>query len=344
MQVSVERLPGSLVVLKISVDTASVEKQVEVSYRKNASHVTVPGFRPGKAPRALIEERLNPELLLREAVDDLIESSFQQALKENELIPIEQAKLSDLKLEDDKSFSYQVTFTVEPEVTLGDYKGIAIDTTATKVTDDAVDEEVEKILDQASQYEDLTDSGIIKGDYVTVDYTMKLNGVEYPDGVTEGYPLEVGTDTFFTELNEGLLGAKVGDVVTVNTKYADDYGDPDLAGKDGEFAITIKSLRRRVRPELTDEWVEKLSSATLHTVEEFKERVQEHLQKQADESDRERIRTELVNKVVAAATVEIPEIMIEQEAEELMHDFEHRLSHNHLTLDDYADYQKTTVE
>ncbi len=344
MQVSEEHLPGSIVALTVSVETEMVEKQIEVAYRKNASKVTVPGFRPGKAPRALIAERLNPEMLMREAVDDLIETSFQQALKENELIPIEQAKLSDLKLEDDKSFSYKVTFTVEPGVTLGEYKGVEVSITSTRVTDEMIVEEIEEILTQSTKYEDITDSGVITGDYVTIDYTMKVNGEDYPEGNVEGYPVEIGTDTLFAELNEGLLGIKVGEIVTIKTTYADDYSDKELAGKEAEFAITITNVNRRVRPEMNDELAMQLSNGTVQNAEELQTRIREHLERQAKESDSESIRTELVTKIVDAAVLEIPDVMVDEEVDALMHELQHRLSHNRFTLDDYADYMKTTTE
>ena len=240
MQVEVERRPGSQVALTITVEPEQVTEQVEQLMRQYARKVTVPGFRPGKAPRALVESRIDRNAVVQDAIEQVIDTTYREALKQENLEPIERGDVKDLQTAPDMTVTYQVIVSVRPEVKLPEYKEIVVRHTATKVTDEQVDAEIDHLREQGTDFSEMPDAPIEKGDFVTIDYTMQIDGQPYPEGDTTGYPLEVGNDTFFPELNEALIGNKVGERATVTTSYPDDYSNKDLAGKTATYTVVVQ--------------------------------------------------------------------------------------------------------
>lgn len=344
MQVAVERRPGSRVALTITVEPSVLQQRIEQLFQKHARRVTVPGFRPGKAPRKMLEERVNFHLLQQEAVESVIDITYKEALTEHNLEPLERGEVENLDTAEDLTLTYTVLVSVRPEVTLSSYTGLEVKRDATVITDEQVNAEIERLRERTADFAEVADEGIETKDYVTIDYTMAIDGEPYPDGDTTGYPLEVGTDTFFPELNEGLLGVKQGDTTTITHSYPEDYSSKDLAGKTATFEITVQQVRRVMKPDANDEWAQLLSQGTLTTLEELRARVKENLQAMASQSDREQVRNELVRRVVEGAELDIPDTLVEEELEHLMEDLEHRLGHEHMTMEEYAETTNKSVD
>lgn len=344
MQIAVERRPGSKIALTITVEPEILQQRTEQLFQKFARKVAVPGFRPGKAPRRLIEERINSHLVQKEAIDSIIESSYREALQSENIQPLEQGDVEDLNIADDMTLTFSVIVSVRPEVTLAPYSTLKVNVDSTKVNESGVDTEIDNIRGRSSDFNEVIDQGIETGDYVTIDYTMMVNGEPYPEGDTTGYPLEIGTDTFFEELNEGLLGVKPGETTTVTKSYPEDYSNADLAGKTASFEITVQQVRRLEKPELTDEWAQLISQGALKTVDELRERILHNLQAMASQSDREHVRNEIVRELVAGAQLEIPDTLVEEELDHLTHELEHQLSKQRTTLEEYAESMGKSVD
>ena len=343
MQVAVERRPGSQVALTVTVEPEQVQERIEQLFQKYARRVTVPGFRPGKAPRSLVEGRVDMAALAQDAMEDLIETSYRDALKEENLQPLEQGKIEDQSIGEDKSLTYTVLVTVRPEITLPDLKEIQVRHIATEVTDEHVNMQIDQLRESGADFAEMPDTPIENGDFVTVDYTMQVNGEPYPEGDAAGYPLQVGSDTFFPELNDALLALKAGDTTTVTTTYAEDYSNKELAGKTATFQITVQTVRRHSLPELDDAWASFISGGALQTVDELRETVKKRLAQDAERMDRDHVRNELLNQLVEKTEMEVPTGMAEEEYEHLMEDLEHRLSHQRMSMEDYAREQGKTV-
>lgn len=345
MQASVEYRPGSVAALTITLEPADIAARIERLFQQHAQRVRIPGFRPGKAPRRLLEERINPESLRMEAIEELIDINYKASLIEQELSPLERGEIEDLTPNDDGSVKFVVVVTVRPKVTLPDYEILAVSHDVTHVTDEQVEAQIADFREHSADYQDVTDEGIQTGDYVTIDYTMTVNGQSYPEGDATGYPLEVGTDTFFPELNEGLLGKIAGETAPLAVTYAKDYSNPDLAGKTAEFAITVQQVRRRVIPEADDAWAQFVTGGQAQTLSDLRDIVRENLRRSAAESDKETVRAALASQLVEGSTLDLPEVMVEEEYEHLMQRLQHELSHQHrLTLEDYANMTDTSVE
>ncbi|MHB9108325.1 MAG: trigger factor [Armatimonadota bacterium] len=343
MQVAVERRPGSQVALTVTVEPEQVQERIEQLFQKYARRVTVPGFRPGKAPRSLVEGRVDMAALAQDAMEDLIETSYRDALKQEDLQPLEQGKIEDQSIGDDKSLTYTVLVTVRPEIKLPDLKEIQVRHIATEVTDEHVNMQIDRLRESGADFAEMTDTPIETGDFVTIDYTMQVDGEPYPEGDTSGYPLQVGSDTFFPELNDALLGLKAGDTTTVTTTYAEDYSNTELAGKTATFQVAVQSLRRQVLPELDEAWVSAISGGSLQAVDELREAVKKRLVQDAERMDRDHVRSELLSQLVEKTEMEVPTAMAEEEYEHLMEDLEHRLSHERMSMEDYARQQGKTV-
>ena len=336
MQVEVEHRPGSTVALTVTIAPEEVKARMEQLFQKYARRVTVPGFRPGKAPRKMVEDRVDQAALAQDAIESVINSSYKEVLREQQLEPLAQGEMEDMQTGEDLSVKYVVVIPVRPEVTLPPFEDLKVEHAATLVTDEQVDGEIDRWRDRTADLAE-TDEPIETGDYATVDYAMTLDGEPYPDGSTEGYPLEVGADKFFPELNEELLGKKQGETFTFETCYPADYSNADLAGKTVSYTVTVQSVRRRQRPEATDAWAALVTSGEIGTIAELRERLRERLEKMAADMDRDAIRNELMRQLLEQVTVELPEALIEDEYLALAEDLEHRLSHERMTLDDYVE-------
>ncbi len=343
MQVDVERRPGGQIALTVTVEPAIVEQRVEQLFQKYARRVNVPGFRPGKAPRQLVEARIERGALVRDAMEDVIESTYKDALREQQIEPLERGEIEDVKTGDDLTLTYRVLVPVRPQVELPDITSLSVEYTATRVTEEQVNAEIERLSERTAEMTEVSELGIQEGDLVTVDYTVKIGGADYPEGATSGYPLEVGSDTFFPELNEGLLGAKQGEQRVISKEYPPEYSNPELAGKTADYEITVQRVQRKMKPEATDAWAMTITGGAVNTLEELRERIEQNLHELAQRMDHDQIREELMRQVVRQATLDIPDAMVKEEHEHLMHALEERLARDYMDLEDYAETVDRTV-
>jgi len=344
MNINVERKANSKAVITITILSDDMAKHLEVAFEKQASRIAIPGFRPGKAPKNMVEARINPQLLQQDAVDLAIDKSYRQALNDESLEPLEQGSIEDYKFNDDGSFTYTVNVTLRPEVFLKDYKGITVNVNKTEVKDEQVEGEIERIVAGSTSFGEVKDSGIIIGDYVTIDYNAKVDGEIDEELSTTGYPLEVGNDTFFPELNEGLLGLKADEEKVIDVKYKKTNANEKLAGKSVSYEIKVAQVRRMIRPEVTDEWVTEMSGGEITTVDDLKERIKQNLVGMAAQSDREHARNEILRMVVEGAELDIPDVLADEELAHLIDDFDSRLMRSHMTIEEYAEQAKKSVD
>jgi len=240
--------------------------------------------------------------------------------------------------------TYKVIVVIRPEVALPDYSELSVTQTITKVNDEQVDAEIERLRERTADFAEVADEGILNGDYVTVDYTMTVNGEDYPEGETTGYPLEIGTDTFFPELNEGLLGVKQGEVKAITTTYPEDYTNKDLAGKTAEFDITIQQVRRVLKAEPNDEWAQAISQGSIETIDALRGRIQQNLQLMATQADHDHVRNELIRQLVEKSTMDLPEALVDEQFDHQMQELEQRLSRERMSMDELAEVSKRSID
>ncbi len=273
VEVEVQELEGGQVALLVRVPPEPVQAVREQVIAAASKRVNIPGFRKGKAPRHLLERFLDQEYVRQQLIEHLLPEAYDAALKQAEIRPLTDPELDDVELGEDHALTFKATITRRPEVTLGELTGLRATKHVTPVTDEQVEAELEKVRAARAKFAALPEEAVLeKGDLAIVDYEMFVEGEKREQGSATGYPLEVGNDELFPQLNDALPGAKVGESREFEVNYPESHADPDLAGKTASFNVTVQQARRRQLPELDEEFVKQVSDLT--TVEELRARVQ----------------------------------------------------------------------
>lgn len=342
MSYTVEKLEKSQVKFRFDVDAATFAKAIDKAYDKTKHKFAIAGFRKGHVPKKVIEGVYGKEVFYEDALDIVIPEVYGDALdKETDIEVVAQPELTDFKFNDDASVSFVLTVTVKPEVKLGAYKGLGIEKKVAKISAKQVEDALLEDQQKQARLVDV-DTAAENGNTVTIDFVGSVDGEKFDGGSAENYDLELGSNTFIPGFEEQLVGVKAGDTKDVKVKFPNDYQAENLAGKDAVFACTVKGVKIKELPALDDEFAKDISE--FDTLAEYKADVKSRLEKQeADKAERE-FENAIVDKIVAASEVEIPAAMIDNEAEEMVHEFEYRLMYQGLKLDDYLKYLNMTRE
>lgn len=340
MSYTVEKLEKSQVKFVFDVDADTFNKAVDAAYNKTKHKYAIAGFRKGHVPKKVIEGIYGKEVFFEDAMDIVIPEAYSEALdKEKDVDVVAQPELTSFDFKEDGGATFTLIVTVKPDVKLGKYKGLSIEKKVEKVTAKQVDEAVEQAREKQARIVE-TDEAAKNGDIVNIDFVGSVDGVKFDGGSAESYDLELGSGSFIPGFEEQLVGAKKGEKKDVNVKFPEDYHAEELKGKDALFECTINAVKKKELPALDDEFVKDVSE--FDTLAEYKADVKNKLMKDAeDRADRE-FEDALVQAVVDNADVEVPQAMIDQEAEDMAREFEYRLSYQNLKLDDYLKYLNMT--
>ena len=325
--------------LTIEVGKEEFEAGLDKVYRKSRNSISVPGFRKGKAPRKVIEGMYGAGVFYEDAVEELYPKAVAGAVEEQDLDVVAPPMVEVLSLDKD-GFSFKATVTVRPVVTLEQYKGLEADKVLPTITDAAVDAELQRYIDRATQLVAVEREAKL-GDTAAIDYDgFKEDGEAFAGGSAKNYDLELGSNTFIPGFEDQLVGVKAGDVKDVKVTFPENYQAENLAGKEAVFACMIKAVKVKELPAVDDEFVKEISE--FDTLADYKADVKAQLTKEAqDKADRD-FEDEVVEKIVDSSKVEVPAAMIEREADEMVHEFEYRLMYQGLKLDDYLKYLNMT--
>jgi trigger factor len=298
--------------------------------------VNVPGFRKGKVPRVIFEKRFGVEALYQDALDILLPEAYEAAVKETGIEPVDRPEIDIEQLEKGKPLIFKATVTVKPEVKLGEYKGLEVEEKDFSVKPEDVDAELEKMRKQQGQLEVVEDGTVEKGDRVIIDFEGFIDGEAFEGGKAENYTLEIGSGTFIPGFEDQLVGMKLGEEKDVEVTFPEDYHAKELAGKPAVFKVKLHEIKRLNLPELDDEFAQDVSE--FDTLAELKADIEKNLNEKAEKEKENYIRNELVELAAKNAEVDIPEVMIDHEVENMLHQFEQRLMYQGLNLDLYAQF------
>lgn len=341
MSYTVEKLEKSQVKLSFDVDAETFKRAIGEAYQKTKNKFSVAGFRKGHVPQKVIEGIYGKEVFFEDAMDIVIPEAYGEALDKEQLDVVAQPELSAFDFKDDGSASFVLTVTVKPEVKLGKYKGLSVERKVEKIGAKQVDEEIESVREKQARIVDV-DAAADNGSIVTIDFTGSVDGVAFEGGSAEKYELELGSGTFIPGFEEQLIGVKAGDKKDVNVTFPEDYQSDELKGKAAVFACTVHAVKKKELPKLDDEFVKEISE--FDTLKEYKEDVKNRLKGEAEKKADAEFENALIDEVVNNAEVEVPAAMIDDEAEEMVREFEYRLSYQGLKLDDYLKYLNMTRE
>lgn len=341
MNYTAEKLEKSQVKFNYVVDKDAFNAAIKQAYEKTKHKYAVPGFRKGHAPQKVIEGMYGQGVFFSDAVNELIDSSLAELEKSADYDFVAVDSVCDVDMTDDGGVKYSIVMVVKPEVTLGQYKGLAVAKKAVKVTAKQVDEKIAEEQEKQARLIDV-DTAAANGNTVTIDFVGSVNGEKFEGGSAENYDLELGSNTFIPGFEEQLVGVKAGEVRNVNVTFPENYQAEQLAGKEAVFECTVKAVKVKELPAIDDEFVKDVSE--FNTLAEYKADVKANLTKEAEDKAERDLEDEIVEKIVDASTVEIPQAMIDHEAEDMVHEFEYRLMYQGLKLDDYLKYLNMTRE
>ena len=336
MNVTVERVENEAT-LKITAPAAEVNAGYKKAVQKIADQANIPGFRKGKAPRAIIEMHYGKEAVKQEAFEIVANKAYSEALDQEKLIPVSDPKVEESTFEEGKDMELTIKVPLKPEPELGEYKGLHVEKKEVEVTDEQVDAQIKDMMGRDAKMVVAEEGAVIeKGDFAIIDFAGTVDGEPFSGGEGKGYPLEVGSNSFIPGFEDQLVGLSKGDSTDVEVTFPEDYFVKDLAGKEAIFKVNIQDVKRKELPELNDEYV--ASKTDFKTVEELRANYKERMQKAAEANAKAEYEHELIDLAVANAKFSVPEIMIEDKISQMVEEMKMSLESRKMSLDMYMQY------
>lgn len=342
MKATAERIEKNTVLLQIEVEAAQLDQAMNKAYQKIVKQVNIPGFRKGKAPRAMVERHVGKETLFGEAAEIVVPEAYIQALKETETEPIDQPKIDIVQGEPGKPLIFKAVVEVKPEVTLGEYKGLEVTSSTTEVSDEDVQKEIERLQSRHAKLVTVEEGEVQKDDVAIIDFAGYVDGEAFEGGTAENYSLTIGSGTFIPGFEEQLIGAKVGEEKDVNVTFPEEYHAENLAGKPATFKVTLKEIKRKELAVLDDEFAKDVSE--FDTLEELKSDIRNKLKEAAETKAKSSVENGVVEAATANAEVEVPEVMVEQKIGEMLNNVGQRLAQQGINLDQYFQYTNSSID
>lgn len=329
-----EKQEGNEGVLTITVPATEVDSALDEAFKKVSKQVSVPGFRKGKVPRQMFEKRFGVESLYQDALDILLPKAYTEAVEDAGINPVDQPEVDIEEMEKGKDLVFTAKVTVEPEVKLGEYKGLEAEDVDTEVTDEDVQKEIDSMLESHADMVVKDEGKVEEGDMVNLDFDGYVDGEQFEGGKAEGYDLEIGSGSFIPGFEEQVVGLENGEEKDVKVTFPEEYHAEELAGKEAVFKVKINSIKVKETPELDEELLKELDQ-DVESVDELKSKLEKDLKEakvnQADVTMKE----QLIEQASDNAEIEVPEAMVKTETDRMLQEFEQRLSQQGINMEMY---------
>lgn len=331
MTFTVEKENDNIYKIELVIPAKDAAKAYDEAAKRIAQYVNVDGFRRGKAPRSVVERHVGAERIKQEAMETLMPRAISEAIKENNLYVITQPYITKFDYTIGQDLTAEVKVEVRPEVILGAYKDLKVEVESAEIPEGAFEKALNNVLNQYATQELVVDRATKNTDIAVIDFEGFANGEKIVGGDAKNYPLDLGHSNFIPGFAEQIVGKNIGDEFEINVKFPEEYHDEKLKGQPAIFKIKLNEIKERKVPELNDEFAQKVGP--FKTVEEFKADIQKYLDTQKENSNRQNSENAVFQKVIDAASVEIPQTMIDREAESLTNDYKQRLTAQGLSWD-----------
>lgn len=342
MSLQVEKLENNTAKLTIEVEASKFDKAIQKAYQKNKNKFNIPGFRKGKVPYAMVEKMYGAAVFYEDAANELISGAYAQAAEESGLEIVARPEINVTQIEKGKPFIFEAEVTTKPEVKLGKYKGIKVEKADITVTDEEVAEELDKVKEQNARLVAADDKAVEDGDQTTIDFEGFVDGVAFEGGKGEDYPLTIGSHSFIDTFEEQLIGKKVGEEVEVNVTFPENYQAKELAGKPAMFKVTIKEIKVKEYPELDDDFAQDVSE--FDTLDEYKEDIKKNLTEKKEKEAEAEKESKVIEAIVNDAEMDIPEKMVEAQAEQMLEEFAQNIAMQGISFEQYLQFTGATVD
>ena len=321
--------------VEVEVDGATFMAAVDKVYKKESKKIAVPGLRKGKAPRAIIEKMYGAEVFYDDAMQDCYPDALDDACKAADLKVVTVTNLEATEVSKD-GFTFKATVIVEPEIEIKDYKGIEVEKLSTEVTEEMIDEEIDRVRDRNSRMVTVEDRAAENGDTVVIDFEGFCDGEAFEGGKAEEYNLELGSGNFIPGFEEQIVGHKTGDEFTIDVKFPEEYQAENLKGKDAQFKIKLHEIKCKELPEVDDDFVKDVSEKD--TVAEYRDELKEQIAKRLESESERDLDDKLTNAVIEKVEGEIPSQMIDNEANQMIREMDMRLRQQGMNMNTYMQY------
>lgn len=339
--ISCEKLEKSMVELQFSIDAETFKAAVNNAFKREGKKYAIPGFRKGKAPRHMIEKMYGSDIFHYDAVNDLFPEAYEAAVKEAKIDVVGRPDPEVVSMSEADGVVLKVKVAVKPEVELGEYAGLTVTKEAKNVNEADVDAEVKRMQDRNGRL--LTREGAAEnGDTVDIDFEGFVDGKAFEGGKAEHYSLVLGSGSFIPGFEDQVVGHSAGEEFDVNVKFPEEYQAEELAGKDATFKIKLHEVQYKELPELDDDFAKDVSE--YDTLDELKDSIRKGIETNHEKQADQKVENDLIDQVVGGMKAEIPDAMIESRIEELVQDFQYRISQQGLKLEQYLQYMGMTME
>ena len=342
MSVQVEKLEKSMAKLTITVEAAKFDAAVDSAYQKNKGKIALPGFRKGKAPRAMIEKMYGTGVFFEDAANELIPEAYETAAKESELEIVAQPEIEVTQMDKGTDFIFTATVAIKPEVTLGDYKGIEVEKKEAEVSEEEITAEIDKAREANSRLITIEDRATEDGDTVIIDFDGYVDGKQFEGGYAEDYTLVLGSHSFIDNFEDQLVGKNLGEDVEVNVTFPEEYHVDELKGKPALFKVKIKEIQKKELPELDDDFAQDVSD--FDTLDEYKADVEKKILENKENQIKREQEDQIIEKIIENAQMEIPQQMIAAQTRQMTQEVAQRLQSQGLSLEQYMQFTGLTPQ
>lgn len=342
MSVKITKKDGSNLELEFVVSKERFNLAIDEAFKKSGSKFKIPGFRNGKVPKNVIEKTYGEGVMYDDAFNIIADEEYIKAIEENNLEIVSQPEVDIKEIGKDKDLIFTIKVCVKPEIKLDKYIGLEIKKSDLKVTDKDVAEELEKLRVKNARMVTKETGSVENTDTVTIDFEGFLKGVPFEGGKGEKYDLEIGSNSFIPGFEEQLIGMNTGDEKEIKTTFPESYGNNELAGKETVFKIKLHEIKKKELAKLDDEFAK--DSSEFDTLKEYTLSIKKRLEEEKVKAAKVDKEVQVLDKLVEAVKVELPEPMIEAEIDRMLKDFEQNLSSQGITLDKYLEILNTTIE
>ena len=342
MSLQVENLEKNMAKLTIEVPASEFEKALQSAYNKQKKSISVPGFRKGKVPRQMVEKMYGPEIFYEDAANELIPTAYEEELKNCDLEIVSRPTVDIVQIKKGENFIFTAEEAVKPEVTLGEYKGMEVDKTSTRVTQKEVEAKIKEEAEKNARTVTVEGRPVQDGDEVILDFEGFVDGEAFEGGKGENYPLTIGSGSFIPGFEEQLVGAEAEKEVEVKVTFPEEYHAEELKGKDAVFKCTIHEIKEKQIPEIDDEFAAEVSE--FDTLDEYKADVKAKIKEQKENEGKQKKEDQAVEKAVANATMEIPEAMIDEQVRQMVNEFAQNMQYQGISFEQYCQITGMTLE
>ena len=342
MSLQIEKLEHNMAKLTIEVPVSDMNKAVNAAYQKQKKQISIPGFRKGKVPLAMVEKMYGKGVFLEDAANSVIPGAYEKAVEECEEEIVSSPTIDVVQLEPDQPFIFTAEVALKPAVELGKYKGVKIEKIETEVTEEEVMEAIDRERKNNAREITVEDRAVADGDTATIDFEGFVDGVAFEGGKGEDYDLVIGSHSFIDTFEEQLIGKNIGDDVDVNVTFPENYQAEDLAGKPALFKVKIKGIKASELPELDDEFASEVSE--YETVAEYKESIKKELTETKEKHAKDQRERAAIEAVIEDAKMDIPEAMVTTTQRQMMDEFAQRIQSQGLSFEQYMQFTGASAD